>query len=170
MKIIMPANNDPRSYSEAGLIGKIISNHGLEAVKLGQVSHTWAHSNDIRSDLLQGNLDRTLYYKDGYLVDFPRTLNRLSNDDDRVRQGQHFKKVLENGGYFKSQSSGNGPLATATSWEDFVKFAPANGTMASPWDNGKHPVAQVQKFRIHLKKFVCARSLFWSGMLRAHSF
>jgi hypothetical protein len=37
MKIMMP-ENDPERYSEAGLIGNIVSGHGLEVVKVAQVS------------------------------------------------------------------------------------------------------------------------------------
>jgi len=109
IKVIMPRNDDPREYGEPGHIAEIVRNHGLIGVKVGQ-----------------GNLSRTLYYKYGYLIDFPRNLNKFVESDDRIHCTQSFQRALRRKSYFLQTQNREIPFATATSWEDFQKFAPLN--------------------------------------------
>ncbi|OJJ78118.1 hypothetical protein ASPBRDRAFT_656341 [Aspergillus brasiliensis CBS 101740] len=106
MKVVMPENDDPSAYSESGHIAKIANDRGLESVTIGQ-----------------NNLCRGLLYKDGYLIDFPRLLNKFA-DEDRIQQAKIFQKLLLRKPYFTVSSAESTPLAATATWEDFVKFAP----------------------------------------------
>ncbi|GAQ47335.1 hypothetical protein G647_01848 [Aspergillus niger] len=106
MKVVMPENDDPSAYSESGHIAKIANDHGLESVTIGQ-----------------SNLGRGLFYKDGYLIDFPRLLNKFAHED-RIQQAKIFQKLLIRKPYFTVSSAESTPLAATATWEDFVKFAP----------------------------------------------
>ncbi|KAL3247308.1 hypothetical protein ABHI18_012456 [Aspergillus niger] len=106
MKVIMPENDDAWAYSESGLVTKIANDHSLESVTIGQ-----------------SRLARRLYYKNGYLVDFPRIFNRIENED-RIQQARQFRKLLRRKPYFTISSAHSTPLATIVTWEDFMEFAP----------------------------------------------
>jgi hypothetical protein len=60
---------------------------------------------------------RGLYYKAGYLIDFPRTVNKYSDYYDAVYQVEVFGKLLGTKDYFKVSTSDIG--ATVCPWVDF---------------------------------------------------
>ncbi|KAH6714554.1 hypothetical protein BKA61DRAFT_575293 [Leptodontidium sp. MPI-SDFR-AT-0119] len=74
----------------------------------------------------KGNLARTLYYKAGYLIDFPRVINGLVEGADAVHQTRVFQRALKMKPYFKSTFSSGSPLATVESWQEYEKFLQKN--------------------------------------------
>jgi len=71
---------------------------------------------------LQFNFTRSLYYKAGYLIDFPRTINSLSQAPDANHQVELFEKRLKQKQYFSSPVNDRDALAELCRWEDFIKW------------------------------------------------
>lgn len=61
-------------------------------------------------------MGRTLYYKAGYLIDFPRSINSLTEEAEPVHQTQVFQRTLKKEKYFRT---GNPPEAAVVSWQEF---------------------------------------------------
>jgi hypothetical protein len=70
--------------------------------------------------MIKRNFSRNLYYKAGYLIDFPRTINSLAGYKDSTYQVQVFQRVLQKKPYFISLDST--PLAEACSWREFIDW------------------------------------------------
>lgn len=70
----------------------------------------------------QYNYARSLYYKAGYLIDFPRTVNSLSQHPDAAHQVDLFGQRLKQKPFFNSPVDDKEPLALLCSWEDFMKW------------------------------------------------
>jgi hypothetical protein len=63
---------------------------------------------------------RNLYYKSGYLLDFPRTINDLAKHEDAEYQAEVFATLLGREPYFLSYDPVNQPpLATIVYWTEF---------------------------------------------------
>jgi hypothetical protein len=67
-------------------------------------------------------LTRTLYYKAGYLIDFPRVINGLIEGADAVHQTRVFQRVLSTKPYFKGTLGSREPLAAIMSWKEYMEF------------------------------------------------
>jgi hypothetical protein len=67
-----------------------------------------------------------LYYKAGYLIDFPRVINGLIEGIDPVHQSQVFQRALKMKPYFKNTFRSGVALATVSSWQDYEKFLQDN--------------------------------------------
>ena len=74
------------------------------------------------ADIEKYNFSRSLYYKAGYLIDFPRTINSLSQAPDANHQVALFEKRLKQKQYFSSPVNDRDPLAELCQWEDFIKW------------------------------------------------
>ncbi|KAH7390179.1 phosphorylase superfamily protein [Cadophora sp. MPI-SDFR-AT-0126] len=105
LKIVMPKNMNPEFFAEAGQIGRIMREYKLLEVDIGNFNFT-----------------RSLYYKAGYLIDFPRTINSLSQAPDANHQVELFGKRLKQKQYFSSPVHDSDPLAELCRWEDFMKW------------------------------------------------
>lgn len=68
-------------------------------------------------------MSRNLYYKAGYLVDFPRNINNLTDEADPIHQTQVFQRALKKEKYFRS---GDPPEAAVISWQKFEQFRKDN--------------------------------------------
>jgi len=105
LRIIMPDKNNPEFFAEAGHIGRIMREYQLQEVNIGQFNFT-----------------RGLYYKAGWLFDFPRTINGLVQYPDPTHQVELFASRLQQREYFSSPVKGKEPLALLYTWDEFVDW------------------------------------------------
>lgn len=63
-----------------------------------------------------------MYYKHGYLIDFPRTINDLSRQEDRRYQAEIFARLMNAHEQFQSSGIGKRPFAEICSWESFKEW------------------------------------------------
>lgn len=68
------------------------------------------------------NFTRSLYYKAGWLFDFPRTVNGLVQYPDSTHQVELFASRLQQREYFSSPVKGKEPLALLYTWDEFVEW------------------------------------------------
>jgi hypothetical protein len=83
--------------------------------------------------LHQRSWRRTMYYKNRYLIDFPRTLNSLLMTPDPEYQALVFEKVLKTLGYCKAaENSPNRLMAEVITWSRFETLFGSNDGSKSP--------------------------------------
>jgi hypothetical protein len=71
---------------------------------------------------VQERISRDVYYKHGYLIDFPRIINDLVKYEDSQYQTEIFAIMLSEKEHFKSSGLGRAPDAEVCSWESFQKW------------------------------------------------
>jgi hypothetical protein len=118
-KIVLPRDNHPREYEGMGVIAAITQKYGIEEVKVGGVS-VLDPTLKPNAKLSQEHGGRGIYYKNGYLIDFPRTVNKYGDYYDGTYQVEVFGKLLERQTYFTVSAGVVG--GKVCSWNDFEKW------------------------------------------------
>jgi len=107
--VVIPDGDDPRHFAEHGQKAEIVRKYSLLDIAVGR-----------------GNMRRTLYYKAGYLIDFPRNVAGFTDEPDPVHQTQVFQRALKSQAYFKSTHSSGPPMAKVVPWQEFEQFLQDN--------------------------------------------
>lgn len=99
-KTVLPKGRHPAFVSEMGNIMAITHQYGIREVAIGG-----------------GQGSRYLYYKAGYLMDWSRCCNSLTQYDDGLYQVEVFERMLRKNHYYSTEYEGPAKAIICT-WED----------------------------------------------------
>lgn len=124
LKIVLPQDNQPKLYKTSAVISGICKKYNIVEVEVGGKHRK-----------------RTLYFKHGYLIDFPRTVNKHTDSFDAVHQVGFFGKLLEKKEYFDHSTESIG--GEVCGWADFISWLESkNEDRPSPKSHGLPLIAK----------------------------
>jgi hypothetical protein len=99
-----------------------------------------------------------LYYKNGYLIDFPRTMNDLAKYEDSRYQAEIFGIMLSEQTHFAKNDLDKEAGAQINSWDDFEHWLDEKAKEdTTPVTNGPRHDARIKTDSVHTRNGVHAK-------------